>query len=739
MVVKGEINRISMLIAKNQKGIKRLSASQDVIDEISNEANKVIVCYGANGKGKSTIKDLFLMDNLEENFELGNKQQLNLIKSKFLSSKFKVFDDTYIDKFIYNQDKFNQNQTKIILKTREIEALFKEKDNINFNISKLLAASSKYIELIDSYIEKISYKTKSGSISDAKKRYATTFIIGNLPYKYDELFEIKEDSHRRWWYEGLSIYDKNSLNFCPWCKNPIDKFPKNIKEQIESVEATSSLNNLLFSDKVKKISEFSIIMNNTETNEEVKNILIAVIRDINNSLDSNVENEIIKKIDLLITKLEHDRQIFLEINENVRVLENLTEITTINLCNKISELQFFNQNKDIKELSRSIDEIINFIMDITESINESNVKLHKIINESEEDLNQILYNLGLKYKIEVDDDKIVSNGLNEEENYIILKSANGINVTDRFATTLSYGEKNTLAFAFFLEEIKNCSDNKTIIIFDDPISSYDLFRRYTSLGLLKTISSDKYKKMIILSHESNFITSIVSCYQKVQKVNCLILVETAEGEIEICNLEPNYTSDLELYKNMLSNTNQFSISQRVLALRKLYELYKNITKSSKMNFYNYLCKLIHYRKLEAQSWNEDYIDEIKQIMKFYGINYDTSIEIIKDESVVYQDIDNLFNRITNKNIYNITPEEIVCLRMIAESAVRKESNHPNKFKIKQMNKITDSKKLDNLSIFMDLLNAITHTDDKDIWPELCLNDIKAIPKITIYQIIEIIK
>ena len=70
-----------------------------------------------------------------------------------------------------------------------------------------------------------------------------------------------------------------------------------------------------------------------------------------------------------------------------------------------------------------------------------------------------------------------------------------------------------------------------------------------------------------------------------------------------------------------------------------------------------------------------------------------------------------------------------------------ESTKSNRFKkkIETMWKIDDSNKLKELEPFRALLNSISHIDDEIAWTTLHLNDFKAIPKVVINQIINIIK
>lgn len=71
--------------------------------------------------------------------------------------------------------------------------------------------------------------------------------------------------------------------------------------------------------------------------------------------------------------------------------------------------------------------------------------------------------------------------------------------------TLSEGEKNSLAFAFFMASLELKGDiEKKLIVFDDPISSMDSKRRSITLSILSRFArmADQF---ILLSHDINFI------------------------------------------------------------------------------------------------------------------------------------------------------------------------------------------------------------------------------------------
>ena len=460
-----------MKLAENQKVFKQLNIDDTLWNDIKKDDNKVLIVYGSNGRGKSTIKDLFQKENLEKKFGCESENQSNTLYNVFGNNKFLVFDEKFVDQFVYFNNSLQQNSMKIIMKTDYINELYNEKAHANDIVNMILDTTNKYLSVIESFNSILNIKSNTGTITTAKKRFATTFIEGNLPYKYDDLFEISDDNHRKWWYEGLLIYKDNKLDSCPWCKTNIDSVNGDLKEQIDSVDNTKRIDAKLFSDKVEKVSNLSTIMNNTLVNEEVKNIISQLISEINVSVDQNVEEKILADMESLYSLLTNDNEIFDEIKVKVKILDNILEMQDIDLINNIAKLKFFSITEEISELSNNLDYFIKYNKDIINGIKDSNKKLYEIIKSDEIDINNIIKSLGLKYYIEIETDPIVSSGINENEKYMYLKSLNGNDVSQNIGSVLSFGEKSSLAFAIFIEQIRNSTDENTIIIFDDPISS----------------------------------------------------------------------------------------------------------------------------------------------------------------------------------------------------------------------------------------------------------------------------
>lgn len=82
--------------------------------------------------------------------------------------------------------------------------------------------------------------------------------------------------------------------------------------------------------------------------------------------------------------------------------------------------------------------------------------------------------------------------------------------TPCFRNTLSSGDRNTLALALFMAQIKNRQDLASlIVVFDDPFTSLDDFRQQWTCFALRRLAEDA-KQVIVLSHSLEFLKLIAN-------------------------------------------------------------------------------------------------------------------------------------------------------------------------------------------------------------------------------------
>lgn len=77
-----------------------------------------------------------------------------------------------------------------------------------------------------------------------------------------------------------------------------------------------------------------------------------------------------------------------------------------------------------------------------------------------------------------------------------------------FKNVLSEGDKNTIAFSFFLAKLTNDPDfSNKIVVFDDPLTSLDSNRMLATIDLLVKLFNE-CKQVIVLSHNLHFLIEL---------------------------------------------------------------------------------------------------------------------------------------------------------------------------------------------------------------------------------------
>jgi len=196
------------------------------------------------------------------------------------------------------------------------------------------------------------------------------------------------------------------------------------------------------------------------------------------------------------------------------------------LVNEIGRLSASKERYD-KDWFEFCDEYRSIAADIEAFKGQRDVKIEEltvysedVFNKHEEKINKILENIGADFKIDNfrgNDDRrrseAVSCGFNIKFFDQHTVPIEGQENTPHFNNTLSQGDRTSLAFAFFLSLLFHDENlDKKIIVFDDPISSFDLERKRKTVQLLASIENYDKKKplqMIVLTHEKSFLSRLM--------------------------------------------------------------------------------------------------------------------------------------------------------------------------------------------------------------------------------------
>lgn len=451
-----------------------------------------------------------------------------------LSDKSKTeIEQTITQKFA--EYKLSENQAELEINITEISNLVFEKINVDLErISQLLEQSAKE-NATDNLSEKIEFYKK-------------------------EIEESKSEKIEPWFNLGeqlLKISNEKDNNVCPVCKTDLtnsidgliaefaDYFDKsyldfvdelkNLKENIDNsigLLKTNKLNKNTLKSYGEKYDKFIEIKFPELVNVEIKADLSGLQKHIV-SKQGNSSKKIRIEIEPIKTLIE-------TYNNNIEKLNSFKDNTLTNFKNQkinptkidteirdcYTDLIFLDLNGTDKEnriekFHSATTEISTFSTTITELTDKKVQRLKELKMESKK-VGEYLTKLGIThFTIDLQE--------GEEENNILIKYKGDNETKRRLQNTLSEGEKTALAFAYFMSKVATEVTNKgqTIVVIDDPISSLDDNRLYSTAFLIHDEFKD-FKQLFVFSHNMLFLKYINPFFNKNEKGTYLI----NKGEIE---------------------------------------------------------------------------------------------------------------------------------------------------------------------------------------------------------------
>lgn len=219
----------------------------------------------------------------------------------------------------------------------------------------------------------------------------------------------------------------------------------------------------------------------TDPNKTDINILDVVEDDVTNF------NDILKSITALIGRHNNKTSNFkIETSKSKAALElhfAATEVQEFDYagsekkCNDL-EAEAKNDHKEIERLGQEVIFIEAQLSNETVGAKEFNDILHRFIGRSE---------LCLKFNKEKKGYEIIRNGVGEHDG------------------NLSEGEKTAIAFVYFITKLKENGNkiNDTIVVVDDPVSSFDSNHLFHAYSFLRTQCSEA-KQLFVLTHNFTY-------------------------------------------------------------------------------------------------------------------------------------------------------------------------------------------------------------------------------------------
>lgn len=474
------------------------------LGEVIIQENTLNIKYAVNGTGKSTIaKSIIASVSDRQNksntlaeltpFKLIGKEDIPNVKGIDKIETIKVFDEKYINDFVFQPDDLLKGSFDIFIRDQRYEDGMKDINGIMDVIRKKLSddvETSNLIRDFDEISASFGKTVKAGihGSSTIAKSFKDGNKVSNIPEGL-ELFSryIQHESNYKWikWQMDGKIFSDMSSE-CPFCVTEIETKKKTI-EKVSAVyepKAIESLNKIVAAfDRLRKY--FS---------EAAKSKIDEFVKNVNGYSEEQTAYllEIKEQIERLKTKFVAAKSIGFSSLKDVAILIDALKSHIIDVDLYV-HLNSEETKKRAEIINKAFEELILAAGNLQGRINIQNKIIEQLVKDNSDGINSFLKNAGYSYTVSLIEDATGQHRLRLNHKDIAEEVTN-------VRSHLSYGERNAFALTLFMyDALKNVPD---LIILDDPISSFDKNKKYALMDMLfKKGNSFRGKTTLLLTHD----------------------------------------------------------------------------------------------------------------------------------------------------------------------------------------------------------------------------------------------
>lgn len=443
------------ILIENFKNLKKLNYT---IDD-----NKINFLFGMSGSGKSSILDALASDAPQNCRKFGSSSseilRIEVDGDAISPTDTHVFNIEKMS-FILNQTDVEQFKEVILINNSEHEAIHKDLEDKISNLSNAIKTEMPIYEKYGSFLDSLKARklTKSKTIpSTSPFSKVMTKIRALKKTKVFEEITSMDNKLFDWQMKGIPFINNN---ICPFCDKKMSK------------KRVASLN---------KMNQFDS----------------KAIGGIKDSMNENVE--------IMATSLSYDYKTMKTIEKQIiqysLAIKSFDEI--VNQFHNAFEEGFdyktiikLNLSKEFKTMFpltfSEYERVFKNIRSLKNCIKKTQEKTETFLKGKKKVINDILNLMNIPYEFSV---KYHRSGPNE---YSIVHKDDQNKNDDK--TFMSDGEKSMVSLILFLVSAK--ATNYKIYFIDDPVSSFDIYRRKIIYDLVLQYLNGK--TTIVLSHDPVF-------------------------------------------------------------------------------------------------------------------------------------------------------------------------------------------------------------------------------------------
>lgn len=520
---------------KNYKNLTNL--------EYEIEDKKINFLFGISGAGKSSIPNAIvdLDPNDNKSFGTGESVIIHIDGNEPNKENFMIFNDETLKMYFDTNE--NENVYPVLI---DDENEYKKAQNILFSqieeIEIIINQLKERYSNISNLVKNMGASTL-GKGDTLKKTSQLQKIISSIESVentriYKEIIALPEGKFD-WTLQGIEYIFNDE---CPMCNKKLSK--KNLQKFIKFKKFDNKSIKVIKEDKEKYQNITNIVLNNNLTELRV----------------------MCKKI----------INMSLACKSYVNIMSKIFELKKLNdFSSKIKPLEF---EKELflyfPELRIVVNRFNNHIEDLKKKYDKAKEKTAKILNKKASNINKIIRTFGIPYQIQA---KYNQGKITEYK----LVHNNDLTKNDSKAK-LSSGEKNIIALILFIFAAQK--NPNSILIIDDPVSSYDEYRRKQICDLIVNRLNDQ--TVLLLSHDCVFAKYAVLEHEKKNNIGKVDYLQNYFGTVNVVNItKKDFGVFTDFLIERVNNINCYY--QKILNLRMLYEgKYKNPV-------YGYLSGLLH--------------------------------------------------------------------------------------------------------------------------------------------------
>lgn len=460
--------------------------------------------YGPNGLGKSTIAKAIVshirndgsLQELTPFKHLGQAGALApSVQGVYDLKSALVFDDLYVNQFVFQPDEVVRNSFNIFIRTPEYEATMAEIETLLSGIRKSFddnADINHILKDLRDLKDAFGTPTKTGTIpksSKMMKAFADGNNIENVPEKLKPYETYLKSADASKWI-GWQIKGKDFLGLadtCPYCSVGFedDAQKQTALAVADEYDATTvnHLNNLksVIERLGKYFSETCKDSLEKITNSQVK-------------ISPEGEQFLVQlqgSLDLLIKRIEGLRSISFFSLRDVDEIDEKIDDLRIDLT-LIDKLNSEETRKVVDPINAQLDDLSKKVGELKGCINKHKDRIAKAIEANQKSINGFLKSAGYKYSVTItpEDDSYKMKLVHEDRGEHI----------EAASKHLSYGEKNAFALVLFMHQVS--SEKPDLVVLDDPISSFDKNKKFAILNeLFRGKASLRDCTTLMLTHD----------------------------------------------------------------------------------------------------------------------------------------------------------------------------------------------------------------------------------------------